>query len=79
MHFICEIFPEGVHWSAPEGIFRGEENMSTKSESIDYKLNQIIDALIKLGCVGVGSPQVVEIRTDEDGYIDIPLKVRVAV
>lgn len=53
--------------------------MSTKSESIDYKLNQIIDALIKLGCVGVGSPQVVEIRTDEDGYIDIPLKVRVAV
>ena len=53
--------------------------MSSKAERIGKKLNEIIEALLSLGAVGVCSPTMLEIETDKDGFIDIPLKVRVSV
>lgn len=50
-----------------------------KAKTIEMTMEQIKDALLKIGAIGVGMPQMVEVRTNEDGYIDIPIKARFAV
>lgn len=53
--------------------------MDNKAKVIEFKMEQIKDALLKLGVIGICMPQVVEVHTNKDGFIDIPIKVRAAV
>lgn len=59
----------------PEGLLL-EEKMAAE---IETKLNELIEALLQAGALAVGTPQLVELSKSEGGYLDIPMKVRVAV
>lgn len=50
-----------------------------KAKVIELKMEQIKDALLKLGVIGVGMSPMVEVMTNENGFIDIFMKVRVSV
>lgn len=73
MHFLLAAL-DGATDRLLKGLY--EEQRMDKGKEIELKVEQIKDALLKLGIIGLCMPQLIEIRTNEDGTIDFPMRVR---